>query len=104
MRLSKFVNKVILWTMIIAFIFLVITSIIVRDYDFIIKHPYDFIWELLFFSVVPSLIFVFIFVKTRNIKIKKTIPWFLVMVIKFAIFHLLFQLSGVYTVVFENFV
>lgn len=104
MRISKFVNKVILWSIIIAFVFLVITSLLVRDYYFIIKHPYDFIWELLFFSVVPSLLFVFIFVKTRNIPVKDTIPWFIAMVVKFAIFHILFQLSGVYTVIFQNIV
>lgn len=100
-KLSTTVNYVILWTVIAALVFLIVTSIIVRDYEFIIKSPGLFIIEILFFSVIPALIIVFIMARTRNMPVKDTLGWLIAMIFKFSIFHVLFQLSGVYTVLFN---
>lgn len=100
MRLSKALNKIILWGLIVAFIILVITSVIVRDYNYMVQQPWNFTIETLAFSIIPSLIIAFIFFKTRGIGVKTSVIWFILMVLKFAIFHILFQLSGIYSVVF----
>jgi hypothetical protein len=101
MTLSKTLNKIIVWGLIVAFIVLVITSIIVRDYQYMVQHPLNFSIETVVFSVIPALIIAFIFLKTRGLSVKTSFIWFIVMVLKFAIFHILFQLSGIYTVVFS---
>jgi hypothetical protein len=98
-KLSRTLNQVIFWSLIIATIVLVITSLIVRDYYFIVEHPWLFVWELLCFSVIPSLLIVFVMAKTRSISVKDVFKWLIAMIIKFAVFHILFQLSGVYTVI-----
>jgi len=100
MRLTKFLNQVIVWGLVAALLILVITSLIVRDYGFIIHHPLPFIVELLFFSLIPSLFIIIVFVRTRHIPVKDSLNWLGVLTVKFAMFHILFQLSGVYTVLF----
>lgn len=99
-KLSIWINQTILWSLIAAVMILVITSLMVRDYAFIVNHPKKFMWELMFFSVIPSLMIALVFAKTRKIPVKDTVSWFVALVVKFAIFHVLFQMSGVYTVLF----
>lgn len=82
-----------------ALVVLIVTSAIVRDYYFIVANPGKFMIELVFFSVIPSLLIALVIFKTRNIPVKDTISWLLVMIFKFAVFHILFQLSGIYTVI-----
>lgn len=101
MKLSKFTHDLSIWSLIIASIVLIIISAIVRDYKFIINNPKGFIFELLAFSIVPPLVIAFVFFKTRGITVKDTILWFVWMVLKFAAFHIFFQLSGVYTILFS---
>lgn len=98
MKLSKAVKSIILWSLIVGAVGLIITSIIIRDYGFIVQHPIAFAVELIFFSVVCALIIAVVFARTRRINIKDIWSWFFAMVFKFAAFHVLFQLSGVYTV------
>lgn len=100
-KVSKFVNNGIIWSLGIGVVLLVITSIIVRDYDFIVKHPLSFTLELLVLSVVSSLLICVVFLRTRNIPVKDVFAWFIAITVKFALFHILFQLSGVYTVLFQ---
>jgi hypothetical protein len=88
--------------MVIAFIVLVLTSVFVRDYAFIVEHPWLFILELVFFSLVPAMMIALVFVKTRHIKVKEGMKWLVALTLKFALFHILFQLSGVYTVLFTT--
>lgn len=102
MNISKWVNRYIFIGLVVALIALLVTSIMVRDYKFIVEHPWAFVIELLFFSAIPSLLIAIVFVKTRRITIKDGIIWFFVMMIKFAAFHILLQLSGVYTVLFQT--
>lgn len=101
-KLSKWINKAILWSLLAAFSILVITSLVVRDYGFIVDHPWLFSLELIFFSLVPSILIAFVFVKTRSIKVKEGIHWLIALTLKFAVFHILFQLSGVYSVLFTS--
>lgn len=99
-KLSHVLNKVILYCIFLATLVLVVTSFIVRDVAFIKNHPMSFLVELFFMSVVSSLIICFVFARTRLVRVKDSITWFFALVAKFAIFHILFQLSGVYTVMF----
>lgn len=101
-HLSSLLNKVIMWSLIIATAVLIITSILVKDVGFIKSDPIAFLIELLFISVISSLIICVVFAKTRNVKVKDTITWFLALMAKFAIFHVLFQLSGVYSAMFDT--
>ena len=101
-RISKVLNYVIVSAVIIATVILIITSVIVRDVAFIKHHPMSFLLELFFMSVVSSLIICLVFARTRNVKVRDSITWFFALVAKFAIFHVLFQLSGVYTVMFSE--
>lgn len=101
MKLSKFTHDVLIWALIVATIMLIVISAIVRDYAFIKNNPKGFIFEMLAFSILPPLVIAFVFFKTRGITVKDTIVWFILMVLKFAAFHLLFQLSGVYTILFS---
>lgn len=101
-RVSKFLNYAIVSTLVVATIVLVITSVIVRDIAFIQQHPLKFLLELFFMSVVSSLIICLVFARTRGVKVRDTITWFFALVAKFAIFHVLFQLSGIYTVMFTE--
>lgn len=102
MKLSKFTHDFLLWALIAATVLLVVISAIVRDYAFIKNHPKSFIFETLVVSIAPSLVLAFVLFKTRNVKVKDTIVWFSLMVLKFAAFHVLFQLSGIYTVLFSS--
>lgn len=101
-RIPKWVNRTIVWGIIVALGALVVTSILVRDYAFIIKSPMKFVVELVAFSVLPSLFIAIVLVKTRNIPVKDSFLWFMGLLVKFAIFHVLLQLSGVYTVLFTK--
>ena len=101
MKLSKFTHDFLIWALIAATVMLIVISAIVRDYSFIKKNPNGFIFEMLAVSIVPPLVIAFVFFKTRGINVKDTIVWFILMVLKFAAFHLLFQLAGIYTVLFS---
>lgn len=101
MKLDKFAHDLFLWSLIAAIIVLIIISIFVRDYEFIVKNPKGFIWEMIVFSVIPPLIIVFVFFKTRKINVKDSLTWLGLMIAKFAIFHVLFQLAGIYSILFQ---
>ena len=101
MKLSKFAHDLFVWSLVTAAAVLVVIAIFVRDYEFIVKNTKGFVWEMVVFSIIPPLIIAFVFFKTRKINVKDSLTWFGVMVAKFAIFHVLFQLSGIYTILFE---
>ena len=77
-----------------------IMAFIKRDYAFIVDHPFDFFMELLFISIIPALLMVFIFARTRNMSKDETILSFFTIIIKFMVLHILLQLSGLYTSMF----
>lgn len=86
--------------LIASLILLIVTSIMIRDVDFIRTHPYDFVMELIFISFVPALLMVFVFARTRRLSKYDTVIWFIKVLLKLMIFHILFQLSGIYTYAF----
>lgn len=102
MKLDKLAHDLTVWTLIIASIFLVIISAIVRDYNYIVQNTKGFVIEMIMFSFLPPLVISLVFFKTRKVTIKDTLVWYCLMVIKFAVFHILFQLSGIYTIFFKQ--
>lgn len=84
-----------------AIFLLMIISLVVRDTDFIRNRPADFIIELIFVSLIPALLMVFVFAKTRRLDSRQTLVWFLSILFKLMIFHILLQISGFYTHVFR---
>lgn len=94
--LFKLITIVIL---IAAAIYLLVLSIIIRDYRIIIDHPFIFTIELLFMMILPAIPLLF-FKVSRGIPLKEAILWATSLAGKFGIFHVLFQFSGVYTYLF----
>lgn len=101
MKLNKFAHDLTFWSLVVATVILVIISAIVRDYKYMVTNTTGFIIEMVLFSTLPPLVISLVFFKTRNITKKESIIWFLYMVLKFAIFHILFQLAGIYTIFFQ---
>ena len=87
-----------------AVVTLCVVSFFVHDFGFIMHRPFDFFIELLFVSLVPSLLMVFVFARTRSIDSKSTLVMFFTVMIKLMIFHILFQLSGIYSAMFGRIV
>ena len=101
MDLPKFITEATFWAILVALIALIIPAIIVHDYHFIIQHPVYFTLETITLAVIPALA-IMVFYLTRSIKLKETLLSFVVLAIKFGILHILFQLAGVYTYVFQH--
>jgi hypothetical protein len=97
---SKAVNRMILISLVVGVILLFITSCVIRDIDFIKEKPLAFALELLCMSVIPAFAIVIVFAFTRGINFKDSIVWLAALVAKFALFHILCQVSGVYTAIF----
>lgn len=85
-----------------ALVILCIFSYQAKDIGFIINQPFDFFMEMLFVSIIPALLMVFVFARTRKFTPQEATVWFWTVLFKLMIFHLLFQLSGFYTYVFGN--
>ena len=101
MNISKFMKLLLYWTIGIGLLILLITACFVREYKFIVDYPYYFALELAVFSIIPSLV-VLLMVKTRGLPIKESIYWFLLLAFKFAVFHIVAQLSGLYKEMFHR--
>jgi hypothetical protein len=74
-------------------------SVVARDVEILKKKPFIFAIELLLVSLLPALPILF-FVVSRGLDIATAITWMYGLSIKFALFHLVFQLSGFYTYLF----
>lgn len=83
--------------MFLAIIVLTIISIIVHDYHFITNHPDMFFLEILFLCVIPGVIIGLMFTITRKLSRQDAVYWTFLIILKLLIFHILFQLSGLYT-------
>ena len=99
--ISQFVTNVMIWGVFFGLGALFITAIIVFDYKFIVAQPTYFVLETIIFSAVFSCLFVVIFAKTRNVTADTAWKWYFITLIKFAAFHILTQLAGVYTIIFS---
>lgn len=85
--------------LVIAFIYLLVLSIIVRDYQIIVQRPFLFFIELLFMIVLPSIPILF-FKISRNISMRDAIIWASNFAWQSGAFHIVLQLSGVYSYLF----
>jgi hypothetical protein len=84
----------------IGLAYLLALSMIVRDYKLIVERPFIFIIELLLMSLLPGIPILF-FVVSRGTTLTQAWVWFVSLSAKFAIFHVLSQLSGFYTWIFS---
>ena len=83
-----------------ALIFLTVTSIIVRDTEYIVASPVKFALETLFVGLVVGAS-VFILGLSRTIDIKLEWILFATFAAKIMLLNVMFQLSGFYTVAFS---
>lgn len=85
--------------LVIAFIYLLVLSIIVRDYKIIVERPFLFTLELIFMTVLPAIPILF-FKISRNIPMKDAIIWTVNFAWQAGAFHVVLQLSGIYSYLF----
>jgi hypothetical protein len=85
---------------ILAFLYLVIVSFIVRDVKYPKEHPYLFTLETLLVGLGGSAS-IFLMAYGRDKITISTVMEFLLLAVKFSVFHILFQLSGFYDYVFD---
>ena len=82
---------------------LVITSIIVRDTAYMVKHPLKFTIETVGIAVLTS-VTIFILGWSRDIHMKRQLFMVLGLMLKVALINVLLQISGFYTVAFPQLV
>lgn len=80
---------------------MLVLSMIVRDLEFIKEHASEFFVELIAVALFPSMIIVLVFSRTRGLSKKDAVFWFFSFFLKFAIFHILFQTTGLYGSIFN---
>lgn len=85
--------------LILGFVYLMVLSIIIRDYKHIVEHPFLFTIELIFMIILPVIPILF-FKVSRGIPWKDAIIWASSLGTKFGAFHVVLQLSGMYTFLF----
>jgi len=107
MEKNEKVYKFIYWLTIAITIFLIaaliITSIIVRDTTYMVKHHVKFTIETVGIAVLTS-VTIFILGWSRNIRMKHQLLMVLGLMVKIALINVLLQISGFYTVAFPQLV
>lgn len=86
----------IIFVLLLAFAFLFALSLVVRDFDVIKASPFKFVIETILVSLLPAVPILF-FVFSRGIHLEVAVAWLYGLSVKFAVFHILFQISGFYT-------
>jgi ABC-type multidrug transport system permease subunit len=94
-------NTVIKIMIVVNIIFLIVIfswlSLFIRDVTFPMEHPFLFLLETLLAGILPSST-IFIIYYLRNIPLgRHAVYGFVVLVVKCMVAHILFQLSGVYS-------
>lgn len=80
---------------------LIVTAILIQDSAYITNNPKRFIIELLIMSTVTA-IPIAIISSLRGSAPVNTLIEYLIVFLKLAIFHILLQLSGIFSIQFEN--
>lgn len=93
-------NSLTLAVIIGGLIYLVILAALVHDLEFITKHPVWFVIETAAMFALPGLP-ILLFMISQDVKPSAAMKFFLGVGVKFAIFHVLLHLSGIYRVMFE---
>lgn len=96
-----FFNVGIIFFLMLGFAFLFALSILVRDFDIIKKSPFVFVMETALVSVLPAIPILF-FAFSRGVPFETALNWLYGLSLKFAVFHVLFQVSGLYTYMFSQ--
>jgi hypothetical protein len=96
-------TDILLIAIVAAIVFLGYVSMVVQDTAFPRAHPWLFLVETLTVSLVPaSVIYVMLdFRDNGKVNFPPTAEY-LLLAIKFGIFHLLFQFSGIYSYMFAD--
>lgn len=100
-RLFKAFEFALFTGMVIAYAFLIYMAVRIRHVDYIKNHPFRFIAEFLCFSLLPALPLI-LFIMTRDVTPKVATIWFITLWFKFALLHVLFEISGVYHYYFDR--
>ena len=104
-ELSKSVYNIlkilILFTLVVGLVLIFAMAIIVRDTEFIEEKPNKFLMELFLISVLAA-VPIFYIGYARDVSLKTTTIDFILLVIKFGLFHIGMQLSGFYTNMFHE--
>lgn len=79
--------------------YLLALAVLVRDTQLIRTKPLIFIIELILMAILPGVPILF-FVVSRGISWEKAWIWFSSLSVKFALFHVISELSGFYTWLF----
>lgn len=99
------VFKIIYWlsavAIVVGLVFLIATSILVRDVDYMVRFPLRFSTETLSIAVVSALA-AFILGWSRGISTKDQFIMFAGLIAKVVVLNVLLQLSGFYTVAFPT--
>lgn len=90
----------IVFILLLAFAILFALSIIIRDVEIIKQSPFTFVLETFIVSLLPAVPILF-FVFSRGIPFETAVAWLYGLSAKFAVFHVLFQISGFYTYMFS---
>lgn len=94
-------NVLMISALLIGFGYLLMLSILVHDTQKITDSFIYFVVEWAVVAALPALPILF-FVLSRAMSIEKAKVWFWSLATKFAVFHLLFQLSGYYRYMFAD--
>lgn len=81
--------------------YLFVLTLLRRDFEIIVRRPFIFIVELILVSIIPAVPLLF-FAVSRKISLSEAMTWFIALAVKFAIFHVLLQTSGMYTMWFGH--
>jgi hypothetical protein len=85
--------------LLIAVVFLVVMSILVQHTEFIVRRPMRFVFEALLLGVCGAAPIYYI-AYSRKSSYKRATRDFILLILKFAVFWVLFELSGVNSVLF----
>jgi hypothetical protein len=88
-----------IFILLFGFAVLFALALVVRDVDAIKRGPFLFLIETVLVALLPAVPFLF-FVISRGIPLEVAAAWVYGLSAKFAVFHLLFQVSGFYTYMF----
>ncbi len=81
--------------------FLLFLAVMVPDTAMIRNRPFQFVFEWIVLSVGVALPF-YVFVYTRGMDWATATAWFIGLSVKLAVLHVLFDLSGYYSYLFEG--
>lgn len=101
MTSDLFSNLLIYGTILILFVLLII-SLFVKDYKYIVENTTDFVFEMIMFALVVAILITWVFYETRSLSKEVALWLFISVFVKLALFHLFLQLSGVYTSFFKK--